>query len=497
MIGIQKQILLLNDFHFNEFAGYLIETNAELPHTLITTIKKLKVQPESDGLCTLIYGNCEEKTRKKFLQLTHHTFKLSAFLSRNYPNYLKHNLQLIEEYLSKGHKQKANEIAEWLVDVGEKIEDYTTLAEVNKFLAQQAFIAESKESYKYHQQVEECLQFERIKNLIYSYLRENLFFKGKENISKTQLNKDLAFFDNYVNHPSQSINILARFGKYYELSFLGHPDFFKKETQTELDNIERDFLNNAFVCYHYLDDMYFKILGQKLQHSVNTNTEVMLTEVKKMNGVSTFLKYWKSYVNIPELFSISVQVSHYMSAYGFVFKNNYHEQLPKEIAENINFLKIKCENILQQNIWDDGNVIKLINVRCFYAAILLTGDKKDTINSTKILEDTLVSYQQIPFQKFLDGIFVALVMGYFCLKDYDKVVTSYKRYKKITAEHLVIRENDLTIDAYYFAAQYLSNKRNQYIEKLKLTFNESAAYTHIQSLITELVACYNIPVLLT
>jgi len=82
----------------------------------------------------------QKKTKKKFLQLTHHTFKLSGFLSRNYTNYLKHNLQVIEELLSKGEKQKANDIAEWLSDVAEKIEDYTTLIEVTKFFAQQCFI---------------------------------------------------------------------------------------------------------------------------------------------------------------------------------------------------------------------------------------------------------------------------------------------------------------------------------------------------------------------
>lgn len=495
MISIQKQVLLLSDFHYKEFADYLLDTNSELPYKLISTIKKLKTQPESDALCQMIYGDSEEKTRKKFLQLTHHTFKLSSFLSRNYPSYLKHNIQLIEEYLGKGEKKKANDLSDWLIDIAEKIEDYTTLIDVYKFLAQQAFITESKDSNKYHRKVDEYLALEQQKNSLYVYLREHLFFKGKENISKSQLNKDLAFFDKYTNHPSNSISILARFGKYYELSFLAHPDFFKKETEQELDNLEKDFLNNSFVCYHYLDDVYFKILGQRLQHKMNaTDTEAMLAEVKKMNGISTFLKYWKSYINIPELFSISVQVSHYMSAYGFVFREDYEQKLPKEVKESIAFLRAKLEDILAKDIWEEGHIIKFINVRCFYSAILLTGDDKDKLRSIKILEDTLVSYQQIPFQKFLDGIFVALIMGYFSLKEYDKVISTYKRYKKITAEQIVIRENDLTIDAYYFAAQYITNQRKQYTEKLKATYDEAESYRHIRTLIVELSSYFAIPV---
>jgi hypothetical protein len=188
-----------------------------------------------------------------------------------------------------------------------------------------------------------------------------------------------------------------------------------------------------------------------------------------------------------------VQVSHYMSAYGYVFKESHDQELPKDVRENIAFLKIKLEEILAKDIWEEGHIIKFINVRCFYSVILLMGEEKDKVKSIKILEDTLVSYQQIPFQKFLDGIFVALIIGYFALKEYDKVISTYKRYKKITSEQIVIRENDLTIDAYYFAAQYITNQRKQYTEKLKVTYDESESYKHIQNLIDELSVYFSIP----
>lgn len=496
MISIQKQILLLTEYHFKEYSEYLLNTNADLPYKLITTIRNSKTIHESDELCALIYGDSKEKTKKKFLQLTHHTFKLSGFLSRNYTSYLIHNLQIIEELLSKGQKQKANDIAEWLADVAEKIEDYTTLIAVNKFFGQQCFITESKEAPKFHKKVNEYILLEQIKNSIYLYLREHLFFKGKENISKSLAKKKLDFFNQYINHKSNSINVLARFGKYYELSFLSHPDFFKQETIKELDDLERDFLNNAHVCFHYLDDMYFKILGLRLQLDVNNNnTESMLQEVKKMNSISSFLKFWKSYINIPEIFSFSVQASHYLSSYAFFFRHDYHETLPFDIKENMLFLKQKLEIELSKNIWNDGEyIIKLINLKSFYAAILLTGDVKDRNKSIKLLEDTLVSYQQIPFQKFLDGMFVTLIMGYFSLKQHDKVIATYKRYKKITSDQIVVKENDLSIDAYYFSSQYITNQRNQYLEKLKITYDNSSNFEHVKSLIIELVSYFKIPI---
>ena len=42
MISIQKQILLLSEFHFKEFSDYLLNTNADLPHKLVTTIRHAK-----------------------------------------------------------------------------------------------------------------------------------------------------------------------------------------------------------------------------------------------------------------------------------------------------------------------------------------------------------------------------------------------------------------------------------------------------------------------
>ena len=162
MITIQKLVFLLSDFHYNEFSKHLTDIKAELPRNLISIIRKSHECDDTDKLCKLVYGDCKEKNKKNFLQLTHYTFKLSSFLSRNYPNYLKYNLPLIEELLSNSNKDKANQIAEWLYDVAEKIEDYTTLIEVCKFFSQQGFLLESKDIHKLHLKVNEFYHYPHI-----------------------------------------------------------------------------------------------------------------------------------------------------------------------------------------------------------------------------------------------------------------------------------------------------------------------------------------------
>jgi 6-pyruvoyl-tetrahydropterin synthase len=181
VLSIQKHILLLSNYHFSEFSSYLRNIKAELPFKLINEIKNFGwEQPDSDKLCKRIYKQSDEKTKKKFLQLTHHTLKLSSFLSRNYPSYLKHNLSIIEELINSGNSSRANEIAEYLLDITEKVEDFTTNIATLKFMAMQGVITESKDQLKFHKLIAHNLENEKKLNDVYMYLRENLNYKKKE-----------------------------------------------------------------------------------------------------------------------------------------------------------------------------------------------------------------------------------------------------------------------------------------------------------------------------
>ena len=500
MLSIQKHILLLNDFHFQEFSSHLRAVKAELSYKLINEIRNFGwEQPDTDKLCNRIYGTHDEKTKKKFLQLTHHTFKLSSFLSRNYPSYLKHNLLAIEERINKGDSQRANLLAEFLCDIAGKIEDFTTHINAIKFLSQQGFITESKDQDKHHKLIAELIENEKCLNEVYLLLRENLHFKRKENLVAEQKKKGLgSLFDSYINHPCFSISILARFGKYYELHFLNNPEFYNDSTLIELEKIERDLSNNSFVVFSFLDDVLFKVLGLKLQYMVHRmDSQGMMKESLRLIEESSYLKFWQSYVNIPELFAISIQASHFISHYGETFRENHFRDLPEEIKRNINYLKQRLENELDKPIWNEGYIIKLINCRSLYSGLLLLGTKQEVERATSILEETLITYQQIPFQKFLDGMFAGLIIGYFSLKQYEKVAECYKRYKKATTGNSVNEENDLTIAAYYYSSQWIVTERKQYAEKLGNTYAatvEKNNLLHVGKLISSLANYFNIPI---
>lgn len=499
MLSIQKHILLLNDFHFQDFCAHLRTVKAELSHKLVNEIRNFGwEQPESDKLCERVYGDSDEKTKKKFLQLTHHTLKLSSYLSRNYPSYLKHNLLLIEERTNIGDSTRANLIAEYLCDIAEKIEDFTTHINALKFLSQQGFIIESKDQVKFHKKIAELIENEKALNETYLLLRENLHFKRKENLLVEHASKfTKSLFDKYIDHPCFSVSILARFGKYYELSFLNNPDFFSDNTFTELEKIERDLSNNSFVVFSFLDDVLFKVLGLKLQYMVHKmDSQGMMKESLRIIEESSHLKFWQSYVNIPELFAIAIQASHYVSHYGETFKEDNFKNLPEDIKRNINYLKERLEHELDKPIWNEGYIVKLINTRSLYSGLLLLGTKQDVQKAVDLIEETLITYQQIPFQKFLDGMFASMIIGYFSLKQYEKVSECYKRYKKATNGNSVNEENDITISAYYYASQWILSERKQYTEKLQATYDSTNGKNnlhHIQKLIASLASYFKIP----
>lgn len=500
MLSIQKQILLLSDSHFHEFCTYLRQVKAELSHKLVNEIKNFGwEQPESDILCSRVYGDHEEKTKKKFLQLTHHTLKLSSFLSRNYPTYLKHNLALIEERINIGDRKRAEQIADYLCDISDKIEDFTTHINALKFIAQQGFIIETKDQAKFHKKIDELLDNEKALNNIYLLLRDKLHYKIKENVSLTKREESLkgSAFDKYIDHHCFSVSILARFGKFYELAFYNNPEFFSENTLAELDKIERDLHNNSFVIFSFMDDVLFKVLGLKLQYMVHKmDAPGMLKESQRMIEESSHLKFWQSYVNLPELFAISIQTSHYISHYGETFRETNFQSIPEDIKQNIYYLKSRLQNELDKPIWNEGFIIKLINTRSLFSALLLLGTESEIKKAINLLEETLVTYQQIPFQKFLDGMFASLMIGYFSIKQYEKVGECYKRYKKATSGNSVNEENDVTISAYYYSSQWLLTERKQYSEKLLATYQSTEGkpqLAHTGKLIISLASYFKIP----
>lgn len=497
---IQKVVILLDKFHIEEFVSYLEATNAHLPKKLVEIIDSYGFdQPETDELCERIYGKKDEKTKKNFFQLAHHTLKLTSFLARNYPSYLSHNISKIEVLLRNAKLNEATVLAEYLNDVAEKIEDRNTQLTVLKFLSQFAFLKETKnEAVRYHELMTEISKNELIFNQIYLYIRENLNYKDKKNLSKSLLKNHQEFFKNFENDECFSIKLLANFGGLFTLSFLNDESFYSKETFAEICELEKEMEKNSFVVFPYLEDFIYKIYSVKIQYLLNDiDSEKLLEETNKIIKSSEHVYYWKNFVNIPELFSLGIQTSYYISNNMGMYKKGYYENLSPDVKNQVNFLRKKCEDLIAQPIWNDGYLVKLINLKSFYAGLLLVGSPDDIKKSVKLFEGMLRDYQQISFQKFLDAIFGSLIIGYFSLQEHFEVSETYKRYKKLTADSSTNEENDITINTFYYASQWISTGKKQYQEKLDQTLKRARKNDKLSKtayMIEDVIQYFKIPI---
>jgi ABC-type antimicrobial peptide transport system permease subunit len=90
-------------------------------------------------------------------------------------------------------------------------------------------------------------------------------------------------------------------------------------------------------------------------------------------------------------------------------------------------------------------------------------------------------------------------MANFCLEDYEQIEKNYRRYKKSTKGKTVNSENDLTIHAYYYAAKWRENGRNQYVKKLADVIEQTFEKHNLEKTrknLLDIVAYYKIPVVL-
>ncbi len=500
MLIIQKLVRLTPAHLLEEFKNYLESNNAQLSLKLISIISKQKnAEISSDKLCKAVYGSATEKDKKNLFQLSHHTFKLSGFLSKNYPSYIHANFIELESLINKGEKAEANKLASIILDVAEKIEDFDAQARILKFLSQQAFILESRnETLKYIKQLEAV--FEKQKNLftLYSYIRHNLNFKIKNSLEINEIEKHLYFFESFKSNDSLSVSIMARYGYCYTLSYLNDSRFYSDKVVEEVNELIKDQENHYYLILNFADDVLLNSEYLKLKHLLGQNNEEEIHKRSyEMIHKRSAQLFWKSYVNTPLIVNLSIQASYYLTRFGFPYKHNAQELIPENVKEELTFLKKTCEDLmLHSKSWGEGMYVRYINLCSIYSSFLILGDKYEIKKAVDMLESALISYQQINFQKLYDALFGILIMGYFAQKEYEEVAGCYKRYEKLTANTARNQENDLTIKAFYYAAQWLQNQRKQYEDKLNKTIiaiNEAKLY-QTEKLIVELVNYFNIPV---
>ena len=485
MLSIQKVIVLLDDFHYEALCEHFKTIKAELPLRLIQESRKMGItEKDSDELCKLIYKKAGAVEKRKFFQLAHHTFKLTAFLSRNYPSYLNSTIGRIERLVNTAKVNKAEQLAEIALDIAEKIEDYSTARPILQFLAQQAYIRERKsEAVRYLERNHINIESELALNSLYLYIRSNLHFKDKSVIDLVENEKHLSFFASLHHHTSFAVRILSRYGSCYSLHFLNDPRFYSEKTLAELNTIAEELEKNPYVVFPFSDDIELNVDYLRLKLLIlQLPQEEMQKEASRLLQKKNTPLFWKNYLKAAEIAFLSIQISGIVSKYGRSYRKNWNEHLPEDIKQQLQLGRATCERILKNASWHEENMhMRHINMNNIYCCYLLMGSERDQKKVTELLEGLLFNYQQVAFHRLYDQLFATLIMAYFNLGEYQRVQECYKRYEKITSSSSKLPENDLTIKALYYAAQWLLSERKQYRDKLNTVYTETKKSAHLEN----------------
>lgn len=500
MLLIEKVIKLLDDFHYEIFRQNLksVSKRSYYPLVLVDSISRdLMVEQDPTKLCEEVYDETSDKARKKFNQLTHHTFKMTAFLAQNYPDYLLPNINRIQKLINIGKIKEALQLADLLLEVCLKVEDYQTERKLLQIQSQLNHLFESTYySIKQQERMLEILGYERDWVEVMNYYFTHLGIKAK--LKKEDTNTHSAFFKQYLEHPVTSIRLISTY--YYCFTFYLTKDerFYQDEKFKIIKQLENDLQKYDYIIFPYLTNCLHVVRLLKVYYLMHQlDQKSLLEETENLLVSKDTPLYLKTLINLPELFSLAIQSSHYIDNYMKGFREDREQFINIEITQKLSFLKQRCEAFLNNEFLEERYTMRYINLILIYSGYLICGDKKEIKEAIDRLEQMMLSYQQVSFYVLLDSVYSVLIVGYFCLKQYDKVEEVFKRYKKVTKDKVVIPENDQTIHGFYYMSKWLETSRKQYAQKFNASLEEvqNSNLNRTHKILKELADYFHLPII--
>lgn len=500
MLLIEKTIKLLDDFHYKVFFEHVkhLSLRSYYPLVLLEVIDRdLEIEQVAEKLCRNVYEDSDEKTMQKFYQLAHYTFKLTSFLAKNYPDYLQQNFTRLQQLINTGKVKQANRLAEMLLDVSEKVEDYTSQTKILHFLAQQSALMEStKQSLTYLEKAEISLRQNQILQEIFTRYYTYYNLKQKDTEDRTQ--EFIDFFKKHFEHEKITIRLTSIYCYCFLLHYKKSDQFYTKENFELLDNLEKDFEKYDYIIFPYLVDFSHRVRYLKIRFNMQqSNMEEVMGNALKIIGGNEEILYWNSYINQPEIISILTRVNYLASYYMKSFREDHHDLLPDDIVAQIQVLLKKCKQLLANEMLQEKFTLRYISLTAIYGLTLLINGRKEDLNeAVERLNQILFNYQQLAFHSYVDAIYSVLGTAYFCLKDFDKVDENYRRYKKATKGKPVNTSNDITIHVFFYTAKWLETGRKQYVKKLESILEkvDSDHLSGIRNTFVEIIDYFELPI---
>jgi hypothetical protein len=277
------------------------------------------------------------------------------------------------------------------------------------------------------------------------------------------------------------------------------PEKFKdSSTYTLILDLEKDLDNHNHIVFPFGFDLrsnfsFYKLNSPMADLTSKTGKKDLETLKKHYSSVL----FWRSYLNIPEMFVMALQASNYLTSYHqYVHRTDYYKIVPADDLKEINALIANCRDMLSHKDLEKHYKNDLINLKLIYSGLLILSGGNGVKDGAEELEAMLISYQQINLAGTADSIFLFLIIAYFAMRNYEKCAVTYKRYIKAVKGKPVYDDNDIEIHAYYYLSQWLALRSNQYLNKLKSTYERTQS-SNVRpeqgKAIEELVSYFELP----
>ncbi len=104
-----------------------------------------------------------------------------------------------------------------------------------------------------------------------------------------------------------------------------------------LEDLEKDLNNYSYIVFPFGFDMksnfsFYKLSSQNLDLASKAGQK----DFDELKRHYSSVKFWNSYLNIPEMFAMALKASNYLTAYHhYVHRSDYYKIIPPEALQEI------------------------------------------------------------------------------------------------------------------------------------------------------------------
>jgi hypothetical protein len=486
ILSIQKLIVLLNENTYNTFYAHLRNSNAHLPARLVQTIREKGFDFQStEELCQLIYQKPASECKNNFYQLSTHSFRLSEFIAINYPNYLLHNLQLMDELIAKQQLAEAQFLAQILLSVAEKINDFNTQMQVLRFMVNQEHIfKQPQKAYGYYEQLKISESNNKALNNIYYLLRNDFNMVNVATRKDPQeILRALDYLKDYFTSSSKSISMMSRYASIYIRFYYGIESY---GIEKEIIEFEKELNNHSYILMPYLFDIKTSCSFIRLGiNSFNVNDKDNVATINNYKKHYESIGYWKTYLNVPKLYINMLKAQDYLESYSsLLHQTNFMSLVTSDVMTDIQMTSDECLQMIAMHDHSVVYIYDIINLKIATAGLLLLRGGEYIKEGISLVEQSIISFQQMKKSRTIGNSYLILMMGYFMQADYKSCIATYARYIKVSKNRDMYAYIDVKIQIYYNFAHWLSEKEKTSINSLREIYTFCSANPRHESSMT-------------